>query len=90
MSKIGLLDFGHWTLDIVLMNNDDEKNVARKSGLMYAAALSLFFSVAVFFGAGWLLDKWLGTSPWLVAAGIVVGSALGFYEFVRLSSKLND
>ncbi len=70
--------------------NDEEKGVSRKSGLMYAAALSIFFSVAVFFGVGWFLDKWLGTSPWLVVAGIVLGSALGFYEFVRLTSKLND
>lgn len=72
------------------MTNDGEKDVARKGGLMYAAALSIFFSVAIFFGVGWLLDKWLGTGPWLVVAGIVVGSALGFYEFVRLTSKLND
>ncbi len=70
--------------------NDEEKGVSRKSGLMYAAALAIFFSVAVFFGVGWFLDKWLGTSPWLVVAGIVLGSALGFYEFVRLTNKLND
>ena len=73
-----------------MSNKDEEKGVSRKSGLMYAAALAIFFSVAVFFGVGWFLDKWLGTSPWLVVAGIVLGSALGFYEFVRLTSKLND
>ncbi len=73
-----------------MSNNDEEKGVSRKSGLMYAAALAIFFSVAVFFGVGWFLDKWLGTSPWLVVAGIVLGSALGFYEFVRLTNKLND
>ena len=55
---------------------------------MYAAALSIFFSVLAGFGIGWALDKWLGTTPWMVVAGIVLGSALGFYEFIRLTSKL--
>lgn len=59
----------------------------RKSGFAYAAALTLVASVVSFCGLGWLLDKWLGTDPWLLIAGIVVGSAAGLFEFVRLSSK---
>jgi len=42
---------------------------------------------AAFCGAGWFLDKWLGTAPWLLVVAILIGSALGLYEFVRLSSK---
>ena len=30
-------------------------------------------------GIGWLLDRWLGTDPWLMIAGIVLGNALGIY-----------
>jgi len=59
----------------------------RKAGFAYAAGLTLFASVAAFCGVGWMLDKWLGTQPWLLVAGIVVGSAAGLFEFVRLSSK---
>jgi ATP synthase protein I len=43
--------------------------------------------VAAFCAVGWFLDKWLGTQPWLLITGIVLGSAAGLYEFVRLSSK---
>ena len=68
----------------------DEQNVNRRSGLAYAAALALFFSVLTFFGLGWFLDRWLGTSPWMVVAGIVLGAVAGFYEFYRLISKLSD
>jgi ATP synthase protein I len=64
--------------------NEDEN---RKSGLAYAAALTLFASVVSFCGLGYLLDRWLGTQPWLLVIGIVLGSAVGLYEFVRLSSK---
>lgn len=68
-----------------MKTTDPEEN--RKSGLAYAAALTLVASVVTFCGLGWFLDKWLGTDPWLLIAGIVVGSAAGLYQFVRLSSK---
>lgn len=28
---------------------------------------------------GWLADRWLGTDPWLVAFGAVLGFVLGMY-----------
>lgn len=59
----------------------------RKAGFAYAAGLTLFASVAAFTGVGWMLDRWLGTQPWCLIGGIVLGSAAGLFEFVRLSSK---
>ena len=67
------------------MKPDQEEN--QKTGFAYAAGITLFASVATFCGAGWFLDKWLGTEPWLLIVGIVLGSAAGLFEFVRLSSK---
>jgi len=64
---------------------DQDEN--RKSGLAYAAAITLFDVVATFCGLGWLLDKWLGTEPWFLIGGIVFGSAAGLFQFVRLSSR---
>lgn len=66
-------------------NTDQDEN--RKTGFAYAAGITLFASVAAFCGIGYLLDKWFGTEPWLLIAGIVIGSAAGLFEFVRLSSK---
>ena len=69
---------------------DESKPTAdenRKAGFAYAAGLTLFASVAAFTGLGYLLDTWLGTQPWCLVGGIVIGSAVGFYQFVRLSSK---
>ena len=66
--------------------NDQEGN--RKSGIAYAAGLSLFFSVAALAAVGWLCDRWLATAPWLMVTGIVLGAIVGFYQFFRLTSQL--
>jgi ATP synthase protein I len=71
------------------IRQENKEEINRKSGLAYAAAFSLFASVVSGMIVGWLLDRWLGTRPWLLVAGIVLGSAAGFYEFIRASSKLS-
>ena len=63
---------------------DQDEN--RKSGFAYAAGLALFDSVVEFCAAGWFMDKWLGTEQWFLIGGIVLGSAAGLYEFIRISS----
>ncbi len=69
------------------MTESEEKNVVRKSGMVYAAVFSLLFSVLTMLFAGWALDAWLKTSPWMLIGGIVLGSIVGFYQFIRLISK---
>lgn len=59
----------------------------RRAGFAYAAGIALFATVAAFCALGWFVDKWLGTKPWGLIVGIVLGSAAGLFEFVRLSSK---
>jgi ATP synthase protein I len=71
------------------MPDRDEENVTRKSGLVYAAVLSFVLSTVTLLGLGWALDRWLGTGPWLVITGIILGAAVGFYQFVRLLSRIS-
>lgn len=63
---------------------------ARKSGLAYAAALALFAAVVVMLGAGYLVDLYFGSSPWGLVGGIVVGSIVGLYQFVRITNQINS
>ena len=30
-------------------------------------------------GIGWLVDRWLGTEPWFLVIGALVGNAAGLY-----------
>jgi len=69
-------------------SEDDQQETNRKTGLAYAAALSLFAAVAAGLILGWLLDRWLGTRPRLLVVGLVLGAAAGFFEFIRAASKL--
>ena len=65
-----------------------EQEATRRSGMAYAAGLTIFFSVATCMGLGWALDRWLGTK-WIMIAGIVLGAVVGFYQFIRIISQLN-
>ncbi len=38
---------------------------------------------------GWYLDKKLGTAPWLLAAGAVVGSSAGLAVFIRAAIRMS-
>ncbi len=71
------------------MTKDNRGEDNRRSAVAYAAALSIFFSVAAGTGLGWAVDRWRDTSPWFMVAGIVLGSALGLYQFVRMTSRMD-
>jgi ATP synthase protein I len=68
----------------MVQDNQDEN---QKAGYAYAAGITLFTTVVACTAAGWFLDKWFGIAPWGLIGGIILGSAAGLFEFVRLSSK---
>jgi ATP synthase protein I len=70
------------------MAESESGEANRKSGIAYAAAFTLFMSVAVMTGVGWLFDRWFGTRPWLLVVGLTLGAIAGFFQFIRLTSKL--
>ena len=71
------------------MAGEDPQETNRKTGIAYGAAISLFAAVVSGLLFGWLLDRWLGTKPWLLVAGVTLGSVAGFYEFIRATSRLS-
>ncbi len=36
---------------------------------------------------GWLLDRWLHTSPWLLVVGALLGIGTGLYELILVALK---
>lgn len=73
----------------MLMAKQDDQNVNSKSSVVYGAVLSLALSIVSCLLVGWVLDRWLGTSPWLIVTGILLGSVAGFMQFIRLMSRIS-
>ncbi|WP_431281717.1 AtpZ/AtpI family protein [Humitalea sp. 24SJ18S-53] len=53
-------------------------------GFGLRAGVELVSSLMVGAGLGYLLDRWLGTSPWLLMVMILVGGAAGVMNIYRL------
>ncbi len=61
---------------------------ARRSGLAYSAGIAFFAAVVFMLVLGWGADVLLGTRPWGIVFGIVLGSVIGFIQFFRISSQI--
>lgn len=48
-----------------------------------AAAYTMVGAIVLLGGGGYLLDWWLGTKPWGVFVGLLLGIAVGFYELIK-------
>jgi F0F1-type ATP synthase assembly protein I len=59
-----------------------QDNVAR-SGRAAGASYTLVGGIIVLGGLGYVLDGRLGTQPWLLVGGLLMGIVVGFYEIVK-------
>lgn len=60
----------------------------RGAGLAWSAGIIFFGSIVFMLILGWGADLLLGTSPWGIVGGIVLGSLIGFIQFFRISSQI--
>lgn len=59
-----------------------------KSGLAYSAAMVLLASVVFMMLLGWFADLILGSSPWGIVGGIIIGGIIGFIQFFKIASSI--
>jgi ATP synthase protein I len=64
----------------------------RPGPLAQAFRLMTEMVAALFVGGvlGWALDRWLGTRPWLLLAGLVLGTAAGLLAAYRTWRSYGD
>jgi F0F1-type ATP synthase assembly protein I len=67
---------------------DSLAETTRKSGLAWSAGIVFFSSIAFMLVLGWFADLLLGSSPWGLVVGIVLGSVVGFLQFFRITSSI--
>jgi len=51
--------------------------------------VELIAALLVWGGAGWLVDRWMGSGPWLTVFGALVGYAAGFYLIWLRSQRMD-
>ena len=56
----------------------------RLIGQLSTVGLSFVLAIVMGFGGGYLLDEWLGTSPWLTFLGFFVGISAGIVNVYRV------
>ena len=50
--------------------------------------VELMAAILTWAGLGWLADRWLGTGPWLLVVGALVGNAAGIYLIWLRSGRM--
>ena len=72
---------------------DDGGRGARERGRGLSLALrigvELVAALIVGVGIGILLDRWLGTAPWLLVVFFVLGAAAGMLNVYRVMERMN-
>ncbi|HEY5647884.1 MAG TPA: AtpZ/AtpI family protein [Nitrospiria bacterium] len=65
-----------------------QENDPFRQGLSIAARIGMELVVTTLVGAflGYLVDRWLGTKPWFMIAGVLFGAATGFRNVYRLAN----
>lgn len=59
----------------------------RSLGMLATVGLTFVVATAGATIAGYYVDRWAGTSPWLTLAGLVIGVAAGFRDLIRSIKK---
>ena len=59
-----------------------EKNVTG-AGSVIGASYTLVGAILLLGGIGYAVDRWRGTAPWFLLAGLLLGVVVGFYELAK-------
>jgi ATP synthase protein I len=67
---------------------DEKKRPLGDFGPAVRVAVDLVAGVAVGVFIGWLLDRWLGTTPWLLLLFFILGAAGGITNVLRTAQQI--
>ena len=58
-------------------------DAVQRAGPAAAAGYTLIGALLLLGGIGYALDRWLGTAPWCLVGGLVLGIIVGFYQLAK-------
>ena len=67
-------------------NESLQTNLDRGEPVIFAS-YSIVGAILLLGGIGYLLDRWLGTLPWLFLVGTAVGLCIAFYALITAARR---
>ncbi len=79
-------------LDQASKGDQTDQPQSSSSGLGIAMRMGSEFVAAVLIGGamGWFLDKWMGSTPFMLFLFLMVGFAAGTMNIIRVGKRLNE
>ena len=71
-------------------DTEERSRIFGALALVTGLGLGVVVSIGVCGVAGYFADRWLGTSPFLLIAGILLGVAVGAFQAYRMVMKTVD
>jgi ATP synthase protein I len=68
-------------------SNSSKSRAFFRAAQLASLGLEMGVSVAIGLGIGYLLDRWLGTKPWLMLVFILLGVAAGFRSMFEAARR---
>ncbi|MCI0371931.1 MAG: AtpZ/AtpI family protein [candidate division NC10 bacterium] len=65
-----------------------DRRWVRQVGVLSGVGLTLVISTVLGLWGGYALDRWLGSAPWLMLVGLLLGIASGFVNLFRAAGLL--
>jgi ATP synthase protein I len=69
--------------------NSWQSQIGRSSSYLGFGA-QLAGSMLLYVVGGYLLDRWLGTEPWLLITGAIVGMVAFFFQLARIARRMTE
>lgn len=64
------------------------EEAVRMTGLAFSAGIVLAGPIVFMLIFGWFADLLIGSSPWGLVGGVVLGSIIGFVQIIRLNTQI--
>lgn len=68
-------------------SNEEKKRLFQDLRLYGSLGIEMAAAVLIGTFMGYWADKWLGTKPWLLIVGFILGAAAGFRNLFRLIAR---
>ena len=68
--------------------SESKEETSRRSSMAFSAGIAFFGAVVFMLFLGWIADWLIGSSPWGLVGGIVLGSIIGLVQFIRITSSI--